>query len=275
MRKNSQAATLAENALPLYYRIKAVLEERIRSGSLAPRSQLPSESDLCREFGVSRGTVREALRDLVAAGLVERRHGKGSFVSPHPNFAPAPIKYTGLLEDLYEQVRKVTVHAVEIEVASAPAGVLKALELRPGTPLTIVHRERYLDGTPFAYTVNFLPMEIGERIDPVLLRKYPLLRILEEHLHIVIDRAEQSMHATLADAVAARRLVVPFASPVMFAERLYFEKGGKPLQIAQTFYRADRYQFTVGLSRYRKKGQWRWDYQKDTNSEERRWRSSR
>ncbi len=260
--RSNLIASRAEGAPPLYYRVKSLLEERIRSGSLAPRSQLPSEPDLCEEFGVSRGTVREALRELVAAGLVERHHGKGSFVSPEPAFSPPPMKYTGLLEDLYDQVTKVEVRSVEIDVRVGPPAVLHALALDPGTSLTVVRRDRHLDNQPFAYTVNFLPTDIGARIDPAALRKYPLLRVLEESLGIEIDSAEQSMRATLADADAASRLAVPIASPLMFAERLYFAHRGKPLYIAQSFYRADRYQFTVRLKRYRKEGQWRWDYQK-------------
>lgn len=260
MTRQTLGVSRASGEPPLYYRVKSLLEERIRSGKLAPRSQLPSELELCQEFGVSRGTIREALRELVAAGLVQRLQGKGSFVSPSPTFSPPPLKYTGLLEDLYDQVTKVDVRSVEVEVRVGPAEVLRALKLEPGTAVTVVKRDRHLDGQPFAYTINYLPTDIGSRIDPPRLRKYPLLRVLEENLGIEIDSAEQSMRATLADAAAAARLGVPIASPLMFAERLYFARRGNPLYIANSLYRADRYQFTVHLKRYRKEGQWRWDY---------------
>lgn len=263
MSSATDVAVLGGDALPLYYRIKSVLEERIRSGVLEPGSQLPSEADLCREFSVSRGTVRDAMRELVQSGLIERRHGKGSFVTPDPVFASSPMKFSGLLEDLYDQVSKVQARAVEIEVGHAPSHILRTLGLRPGTTLTVVRRERHLDGAPFAFTVNYLPTQIGERIDPKELRARPLLRILEERLGIRIDRAEQAMRATLADADVARRLATPFASPVMFAERVYFQQGDRPLQIAHSWYRADRYQFSVNLRRYRKEGKWLWDYRKD------------
>ncbi len=257
----NQSASRPENALPLYYRVMSVLEGRIRSGQLRPLMQLPSESDLCREFGVSRGTVREALRELVSAGLVDRRHGKGSFVSANPPLRAAPMKYTGLLEDLYDQVRKVQVRSVEIETTVGPPAILAALDLEPGTTITTVSRNRHLDGQPFAYTVNFLPNEIGSRIDPAILRRVPLLRVLEEHLGIEIGSAEQNMQARLADAEAARLLGIPLASPVMFAERLYFTQRGTPLQVAHSLYRADRYQLTVHLKRYRKESEWRWAFQ--------------
>lgn len=261
MTKMRAAAMRAGGAPPLYYQVKSVLEERIHLGSLAPRGRLPSESELCKEFGVSRGTVREALRELVAAGLIERQHGRGSFVIPEPPVNPPPIKYTGLLADLYDQIAKVKVRSLEINVAPGPPAVLRSLALDSGLPLMVIRRDRYLDGEPFAFTINFLPIALGKRIDPPALRKYPLLRLLEERLHIEIAAAEQSMRATLADADIALRLAVPIASPIMFAERLYFAPGGKPIYVAHSFYRADRYQFTIHLKRYRKKGRWLWDYQ--------------
>ena len=264
--RNAPMPLRGDGAPPLYYRVKSVLEERIQLGELAPRSQLPSEPELCKEFGVSRGTVREALRELVTAGLVERHHGKGSFVSAKLPIVPPPLRYTGLLEDLYDQVSKVEVRSVKIDVAAGPPAILGALGLKPGTPLTIVRRDRHLDDQPFAYTINFLPTAIGERIDPAALRKYPLLRLLEERLRIKIALAEQCMRATLADADTAARLAVPIASPIMVAERLYFAPGGKPLYVAHSFYRADRYQFTIHLKRYRKAGKWRWDYQESKGS---------
>lgn len=257
-----QSSSRPQDALPLYFRVKSVLEERIRSGSLRASMQLPSEAELCKEFGVSRGTVREALRELVNAGLVDRHHGKGSFVAAHPASRPAPIKYTGLLEDLYDQVRKVQVRSVGIERVPGPPEILAALKLAPGTSITVVRRDRHLDGKPFAYTVNFLPLDVGDRIDPEMLRRIPLLRVLEEHLGIEIGSAEQSMQATLADVEAARLLNVPLASPLMFAERIYFTQQGDPLQIAQSLYRADRYQFMVRLKRNRKDGKWHWNYQR-------------
>jgi len=266
LRRKSPATLRAEGAPPLYYQVKSVLEERIQLGSLPPRSQLPSEPELCREFGVSRGTVREALRELVAAGLVERYHGKGSFVTAEPPVNPQPLKYTGLLEDLYDQVTKVKVQSVEVSVVTGPPAVLQSLSLEPGAHLTVVRRDRHLDDQPFAYTINFLPTSIGELIDQSALRKFPLLRLLEERLHIEIASAEQSMRATLADAEVAARLSVPIASPIMFAERVYFAPGSKPLYMAHSFYRADRYQFTIHLKRYRKEGRWRWDYQKAKTS---------
>src|SRR5579885_336585 len=68
------------NPLPLYYQLKEVLKQQIRSGHLAPHTAIPSEPELVAQYHVSRATVRQALTELVHEGLLYRQHGKGTFV---------------------------------------------------------------------------------------------------------------------------------------------------------------------------------------------------
>src|SRR5665647_2612042 len=67
--------------VPLYYQLQEIIRSRIESGQWQPGQQLPPEAELCEEFSLSRGTVRQALADLVREGLLHRRRGKGSFVA--------------------------------------------------------------------------------------------------------------------------------------------------------------------------------------------------
>ena len=67
--------------VPLYYQLQEIIRSRIESGEWPQGQQVPPEAELCREFSVSRGTVRQALADLVREGLLHRRRGKGSFVA--------------------------------------------------------------------------------------------------------------------------------------------------------------------------------------------------
>src|SRR5437899_12188895 len=68
------------NPLPLYYQLKEVLKQQIRSGHLAPHTAIPSEPELVANYHVSRATVRQALTELVHEGLLYRQHGRGTFV---------------------------------------------------------------------------------------------------------------------------------------------------------------------------------------------------
>src|SRR5579883_2549368 len=68
------------NPLPLYYQLKEVLRQQIRSGHLEPHAAIPSEPELVASYHVSRATVRQAMNELVHEGLLYRQHGKGTFV---------------------------------------------------------------------------------------------------------------------------------------------------------------------------------------------------
>lgn len=235
--------------LPLYFRLRNLLEENIRAGAVAPGARLPSEHEFCRKYGVSRATVREALRELADSGLVVRQHGKGSFVSGTTGDAIEPVRLVGSLEDLYDQAERVVARSVEIDQRQGPARALERLALPPGTSLTVVRRVRELDGKALAWTLNFLPVHIGRRLRKADLLKYPLLRLLEERHGVKIAEAVQTLRAVLADRESAMRLEVPFASPLLFAERLYLAPDGTPVQLVESHYRADRYAFAVRLRR--------------------------
>jgi GntR family transcriptional regulator len=243
--------------LPLYFRLRNLLEESIRAGAFPPGARLPSEHEVCQEYGVSRATVREALRELVDSGLVVRQHGKGSFVSSMTKDAVEPVKLVGSLEDLYDQVERVVARSVEIDRCQGPVRVLEQLALPPETPLIVVRRVREVNGRVLAWTVNFLPVNIGRRLRKADLLKYPLLRLLEERHGIEIAEAVQTLRAVLANSEVALHLEVPFASPLLFAERLYLAPGGTPIQLVQSHYRADRYAFAVRLQRL-KAQHWSW-----------------
>ncbi len=243
--------------LPLYFRLRNLVEENIRSGAFPPGARLPSEHEFSQRYGVSRATVREALRELVDSGLVLRRHGKGSFVLAVARDAVEPVKLVGSLEDLYDQVEQVVARSVEIEEGPGPAKVLDRLALPRDTPVTVVRRVRGIKGKVLVWTVNFLPVTIGRQLRKSDLLRYPLLRLLEERHGIEIAEAVQTLRAVLADREAALHLEVPLASPLLFAERLYLAPGGTPVQLVQSHYRADRYAFGVRLRRLESQP-WRW-----------------
>jgi GntR family transcriptional regulator len=245
------------HGVPLYFRLRNLLEESIRAGAFPPGARLPSEHEVCQKYGVCRATVREALRGLVDSGLVVRHHGKGSFVSGLTKDAVESVELVGSLEDLYDQVERVVPRSVEIDRCQGPVRVLERLALPPETPLIVVRRVRELSGRVLAWTVNFLPVSIGRRLREADLLKYPLLRLLEERHGIEIAEAVQTLRAVRANTEIALHLEVPFASPLLLAERLYLAPGGTPIQLVQSHYRADRYAFAVRLQRL--KGQpWSW-----------------
>src|SRR4026207_2087907 len=93
-----------QRVIPLYYQVQHTISQRIGRGEYAPGTQLPSESEFSRELGVSRVTVREALRVLAQEGILVKIQGRGTFVADNPLIVPPSRSFTGFLEDLYDQL---------------------------------------------------------------------------------------------------------------------------------------------------------------------------
>jgi GntR family transcriptional regulator len=263
---SDRAPLTREFGLPLYQQIHHLLRHRIAIGEYPPGSKIPSESELCRELAVSRVTVREALRELVRADMLVKVHGKGAFVTDDTPRRLQTVKYAGFLEDLQERVLKLTVTDVEMRSVAAAPDIATALGLEAGTDIIRIRRLRHIDDEPFSFTVNYLPLEIGQRIRPKELYSVPLLKILQTELRIPIVRAQETIDAVPADPEVAQRLGITVLYPVMHMRRVMFTTADHPFEVVETFYRADKYHYSVNLVRVKRKGKWTWKTEVETSA---------
>lgn len=248
--------------VPLYYQVEHVIRQRIITGEYPPGSQIPSENELSHEMGVSRVTVREALRELVRENMLVKVQGKGTFVAQHPSTGLPAMKFTGFLEELYDQVQKVSVKDVDVSRVPVTDELRKLLKLDPAeSELFRIKRRRYVNDAPYAFTINFLPVEIGQQIREKELLRVPLLWILQEELKIPITRAHETVEAAAADPEIAEKLDIPLLSPVMHVKRVMYTERDRPLELVETYYRADRYQYSVNLIRVKRDGKWAWGHE--------------
>jgi GntR family transcriptional regulator len=244
---------------PLYYQVEHVIRQRIATGEYAPGAQIPSENDLSREMGVSRVTIREALRELVTENTLLTVQGKGTFVSKNRPISGPKMKFVGSLEELYDQIVKVSVKDVELSRVPMTDELRKQLKLGPGqNELVRIKRLRLESGAPYALTINFLPVEIGDSISEADLYKTPLVRILEQKLKIPITRAHETVEAIAADPTIAERLEVVALSPVVHVKRIMYTKKDKPIEVVESYYRSDRYRYSVDLIRITHEGKRSW-----------------
>jgi DNA-binding GntR family transcriptional regulator len=253
--------------VPLYRQIHELIRFRISKGEYARGTQIPSENELCRELGVSRVTLREALRKLVRERMLVTVPGKGTYVAAEAAKGITPVKYAGFLEDLQERVMGLNVVGVESARAPATDELKSVLRLDPDeSEIILLKRLRHIENEPFSYTLNYLPLSIGSRIRPDRLFTVPLLKILREELDIPILRAQETIAAAPADPDVAQKLDVPVLYPVMHMKRLMFTTGDRPFELVETYYRADKYHYSVKLTRVKRNGQWRWKTEVETSA---------
>ena len=253
--------------VPLYHQIQHLLRHRIHSGLYPPASQIPSEHELSRELAVSRVTLREALRELVREHLLIKVQGKGTFVAANPPKRLTPVRYTGFLEELQERVRKLKVTDVEVTPTPATAELREALQLDPSvSELMLIKRLRHIDDEPFSYTRNYLSTEIGSRIRIEDLYSMPLLKILQEDLQIPIVRARETIEAAPADPDTTRRLAIPVLYPVLHMTRVMYTTNDRPFELVDIYYRADKYHYSVKLTRVKRQGTWTWTTEVETSA---------
>jgi GntR family transcriptional regulator len=236
------------NPYPRYLQIRNILLGRLADGAV-PGDRFPTEHELCREFGVSRETVREALSGLESEGYIARHRGRGTVVVRRPERA-RDERLTGLVEDFTDLGLDTHVTVLRSDEAPAPADVCARLGLPAGARLHRIERLRFVDGTPFALHDAWLPPEIATRIagrdlgHTTLfgeLRRVPRLAPVELYQHVDVD---------VADLGTAKRLGTVVGAPLLVTRRALAHRGaGHPTMYFVSTFRSDRYYYTVQVDR--------------------------
>lgn len=236
------------HGLPLYHQLKGVLLERIRQGHWKANDRLPSEDELVVEFGVSKVTVRQAVRDLAQAGMVRREQGRGTFVADTQiRFGPR------LLNSFTQEMRETGMQAgsrvLEQGVIPAAAEVGKKLQLPEGSQVYLLRRLRLAGGEPMGLQTVYVPCQLAPGLLETDFGVTSLYETLEKRYGLAPDHASQRHFATLADRKHAKLLKIQEGSALLGGERLTFLRGGRPLELTYSAMRGDRYQIELKLVR--------------------------
>jgi GntR family transcriptional regulator len=231
---------------PLYVRLKVSLRNLIRT-ELGPGDQLPSESELCTQYQVSRITVRQALGALENEGAIERRQGIGTFVAL-PKRAE-PITYFGsVIEELAGQGGSASFRLVSLEVIEPDLRVATQLRLTPQTKVVKIRRVWNADRKPMCYQVTYIPHSIL-RPTRAELRRDSLYSRLEEALGEPLHEAEESIEAMLADPYRAELLQIKQGAPLLMLERVALSRSGRAVEYSRFFYNSQLVKLTLRARR--------------------------
>jgi DNA-binding GntR family transcriptional regulator len=215
--------------------VRSELKRLILGGEFAVGSKLPNEDRLCERFGVSRVTIREAVRGLIEDGLVVRRHGSGTYVTRRPlirNSLDVNYSYT---EHFQASGFRPGRRLVGLRSVPASDDVAEALGIAPGTEVREVRRVRTADGRPAIYSVDRIPAAI---LGPALDRTDyagSLYRVLTDAGH-PISHAEAVLRPAVADKELARVLDVSPGTPVQEMRQVDFDVDGRPVMVSDEWH---------------------------------------
>ena len=235
------------NPVAKYHLIEITLAARIRDG-VYDDVGLPGERTLAKEFDAARVTVRTALKRLDAQGLILRRQRRGTTALSGRGASRErrllPDHVDGFLDRGRKDVRKV----LRFETVDASPAVAGALELTPPARVVRVVRLRSQRGAPLTYTEAWVPMHIAAHLTPAALNRRSFIAVLEA-AGVRIGNAEQAALAEGAPPAVAGALGVPLHGPVLKLIRVIRDERGAPVQFLIVWYRADRFELRMSLSR--------------------------
>lgn len=205
-----------------------VLRDGIAQGTYPPGSALPKEEALVQLFGVARATVRRALADLEADGLVQRRHGSGTFVREGLSTA-ASLATLGFIEELKHTSQSTDVRVIAVGYAAPPLKVRAFLQTPPDETALHAVRMRLANGIPLMITEAWVPMDVGQGITAAALRKKPMYEVLQG-LGVSFGRVVQEISAESADPYKAGVLECELSTALIRLTRLMHDRSGRPIE---------------------------------------------
>ncbi len=232
---------------PLHVQVAEAIRARIIGGELPTGAPIPSEAQLCEQFGASRGTIRTALASLRREGLLSGGQGRPPTVRDTALGQPFEqlISFSAWVRQIGRTPGQRT---IEVARRGATAAAAEALGIDEGAPVVDVLRVRLLDGNPAMLERSTFVESVGRLLfafDPDSGSLYALLTAAGVDLHA----ARHTMDAVAADETDADLLEISVGSPLLRERRRATASDGAPLEYADDRYRPDRVTFTIDNAR--------------------------
>lgn len=238
------------HAGPAYQRIADHLQARIETGEIEAGSMLPSERALCQEYAVSRMTLRQACGLLAQEGLIERRRGSGTFVSPK-KIRKRQQEMRGFTEEIRARGGHPSSRLLGFRTTAPELAAREFLGLAAGESVYQIERLRLSDGVPLALENVVVPCSLCPHLDRFDLQTQSLYAILEENYGLNLSHCLEEISASRSTPRLRRMLDLPAATPVLAIQRRTFTTDHTPVELASTIYRGDLYSAMVRSVRER------------------------
>lgn len=229
----------------LSFRVRDDLLSRISSGRIPPGSKLPPEPALAEELGVSRPTLREALRSLEEDGFVTRTSGAGTYATHRPRLRNNLDVNFGVTEAIRASGMEPGTSQGSVHTDGATDEEATTLDLHPGDPVVRLERVRTADGDPVVLSVDVVS---ASRLAAAELTSMPLdgsvYELFEQH-GAPVEHGVVTVEPAKADRALAKRLGVKSGALLMYMRQIDYGREGEPLLLSHEHHLAEAFEFTV------------------------------
>lgn len=232
--------------LPLWYQVSQSLRASILGRSPDASLRLPTEEQLAAHYGVSVLTMRQALKELEAEGLISRHRRRGTFIEPSARRG-APVRLLGSVDTIVAQQSGERTTVLGHARGPVPG---ELAEYFPDVPEVVSYRRLRHDGEsgePTNWAENAVRPETAAAIEVADLERWPMTKVLRDVVGVRISRITDTVEARLADPETAELLQVPLLSPILYYTGIVYDEGGRVVDVARIRYRGDRFSFSVTL----------------------------
>lgn len=233
-----------------YLKIKEELERQMETGELAIGEKLPSETVMAKKFGVSRETLRTALKQLEREGKLRVRNGIGRFVIQPLEAIPSSIdRLRSTAEMIISAGLKEgeTQGAIRMEPCKEEWATF--LNIKPKDPVIVSERMRTANAEPVSYNINILPYAlVGQSFKKTPL-KGSLMQFLEDECEIRIQKANTEIIVPPPSDPHAKKLRVMSETTVLLLKQIHFDEDNLPILFSYDYFRNDVFKFWIQRTR--------------------------
>ncbi|WP_017942682.1 MULTISPECIES: GntR family transcriptional regulator [unclassified Thioalkalivibrio] len=229
----------AHRGEPLYGWVRDSLRREILQGLRAPNERLATEKELIEAFGVSRITVRRALQELRAEGLVVTAQGRGNFVA-RPRVSQELRSMEAFGETVTSQIGQADVRLLSLSEVTPSPRFARELRLKPEDRVTAIRQVQYLRSQPVMVGESFLPLAIGRRIFSRDLAM-DTLTVIKNRLGIGVRGARIEIEACHPEPAAAAALKLPVSASILKLTRVFMDRSGRPFDVECLSFREDTF----------------------------------
>lgn len=234
-----------ESPIPLYYQIEKYLREKIDAQVWLPGTTLPSERELCQTFGVSKGPVRQAIKNLERAGLARAVQGKGVIIN-EKHFQPNPLANASFFKEIERLGMKPSSLIIKKEEVYPTPEISSQLQLENNEKVILIKRLIQGDNLPLAVAVTYLPETVFPNLEEEDLTEMALYDLITKKYNLAIRLVKESFEPVLPDKEEIVLLGLESSTPSLLVRRTIYSDN-RPVDYTTLLVKPDRCRYTLEI----------------------------